>query len=221
MRSRRREAGFTLLELIVALTLLGMISLALFGSFGFGATVWRRGRTSESNIEATALAEGTVRQALAGIYPMRSSDDPANPRLLFDGAADRLSFLAASPQALGSGGLARFTLAVEAGAKGARLTIAAAPELARDEEAGVPPSLLADGLAHADFAYWGVTGTDAAPDWHSSWIAARALPDLIRIRASFPPGDPRHWPDLVVAPRITVDEACLFDPRTLHCQGRS
>ena len=59
-----------------------------------------------------------------------------------------------------------------------------------------------------------------APDWQSDWSGRRALPDLIRIRIGFPAGSNRYWPDLVVAPRITVDAGCAYDPLTYHCKGR-
>jgi general secretion pathway protein J len=221
MRADRRQAGFTLLELIVALTILGLISLELFGSLRFGATAWRRGQVSESNLEAIDLAESTLRQFLAGIYPMYSTDDPAAPHLLFEGSTNRLSFLAAAPQALGGAGLARFTLAIEPGATGLRVTLAAVPELALNEDSGLTPSLVVDGLERAALAYWGADDASSPPAWHDSWSNARALPSLVRIQASYPAGDPRRWTDLIVAPLIAADEACLFDLRTRHCQGRS
>jgi prepilin-type N-terminal cleavage/methylation domain-containing protein len=37
------EAGFTLVELLVAIALLGILNIALFGSLRFGVSAWGRG----------------------------------------------------------------------------------------------------------------------------------------------------------------------------------
>ena len=40
IEGRRRQAGFTLVELLVAMTLLAFLSIALFGGLRFGARSW-------------------------------------------------------------------------------------------------------------------------------------------------------------------------------------
>jgi general secretion pathway protein J len=80
--------------------------------------------------------------------------------------------------------------------------------------------VLIKGLDRASFTYYGVDEPGAAPTWHDSWSDRFALPGLIRINGAFPAGDARHWPDLVIAPRIGADQGCVLDPLGHRCQGR-
>ena len=47
MKSVRHARGFTLLELLISLTLMGLVSLGVYGALGFGANALERG-TSRS-----------------------------------------------------------------------------------------------------------------------------------------------------------------------------
>jgi general secretion pathway protein J len=212
--------GFTLVELLVAMAVLGLISVSLLGSLRFGAVAWQRSDAQGSAVEQTELAESVLRRALSSAYPYLSVSDPTDPHILFDGTASRISFLGPAPEALGGAGLARFAVSLDASEHGQRLTIAATPELAVGDAAALPPSVLVDGLDHADFAYYGALEPGSDPAWHDSWNSRFGLPQLIRISGAFEAGDHRHWPTLVVAPRIAVDEGCVLDLLASRCQGR-
>lgn len=216
----RAGRGFTLVELLVAMTVLGLISLALLGSLRFGATAWQRSDGQGGSVEQVELAETVLRRALVSAYPYLSASDPTDPHILFRGTDHQINFLAPAPEALGGAGLARFTIAAEPGESGVRLMIGATPELAADGSAARPPSVLVKGLDRASFAYYGVDEPGAAPTWHDRWSDRFALPGLIRISGVFPAGDLRHWPDLVIAPRIGADQGCVLDPLGHRCQGR-
>jgi general secretion pathway protein J len=52
------------------------------------------------------------------------------------------------------------------------------------------------GVSRIELSFWRTGG-----NWVSSWQSAD-LPALVRVRLQFPRGDPRHWPDIVAAPRL-------------------
>ena len=58
---------------------------------------------------------------------------------------------------------------------------------------------LLNGVARLELAYFGPAG-NLPPAWRSSW-AAPSLPELVRLRIVFAPGDPRRWADIVEASR--------------------
>jgi len=216
----RTERGFTLVELLVAMTIFGLISLSLLGSLRFGANAWQRSDSQGGSVEEIDLAETVLRRALVSAYPYLSVSDPTDTHILFEGTSSRISFLAPAPEALGGAGLARFTVAAEPGENGTRLTIAAMPELAIGAAAARPPSVVVEGLEQASFAYYGIDEPGSAPSWHERWSDRFSLPGLIRISGVFPHGDSRHWPDLVIEPQIAVDEGCVLDLLSHRCQGR-
>ena len=212
--------GFTLLELIVAMTILGLISLSMLGGLRFGATAWQRSDAQGGAVEQIELAESVLRNALRAAYPYFTTEDPTNLHVWFQGSATRLDFLAPSPQALGGAGLARFSIAAEPGGRGIRLTVSARPELATADFKAQPPSVLVSGLDTASFSYFGADAVGSPATWHESWAGQRSLPAAIRISGAFPAGDARHWPDLVIVPQIAVDETCMLDLLSHRCQGR-
>ncbi len=78
-------------------------------------------------------------------------------------------------------------------------------------EGGDPPEaglggrrVLIEGLARAEFRYFGALDSGGTADWRDRWAAEAGLPGLIAIEAEFPEGDGRAWPLLHVAPKLGV-----------------
>ena len=212
--------GFTLIELLVAMAVLALISLSMLASLRFGATAWQRSDRQGSTVERIELVESILRSLLSKTYPYFSSGDPTNVQVLFEGQASRMQFLAPAPAALGVAGLARFSIWAEREGNGVQLVASAWPELAAQGAEAWPPSILATGLATASFAYLGQDAPELAPTWHETWSGRRSLPNAIRISATYPGRDGRTWPELVIVPRIAVDEGCVIDLLSHRCQGR-
>jgi general secretion pathway protein J len=92
----QRDRGFTLLELIVALVLLGLLSTVLFGSVRFAG---RSTDSGEAKVEAAAsmrLTQEFLRANLEAQHPLRMRKIVGWP-LLFTGASDELRYAASLP----------------------------------------------------------------------------------------------------------------------------
>jgi general secretion pathway protein J len=214
----RRPGGFTLLELLVALAVMGMIALMLAGTTQYGIAAWRRTDAFAATAGELLLGRTILARDLARAYPEWRIEGDGSPRVAFDGTADSMRFLAPAPDSMGGAGLARFSLAV-GGDHGDRfLALAAGLELGTGETA--PASVLLDRAVRIEFAYYGPPAPGAAPSWQEEWRARAELPMLVRVRVVLPPGDARHWPELIVRPSIAVDAGCVYDPLSYHCRGR-
>src|SRR5262245_14685591 len=120
---RDPQSGYSLVELLVVLALLGLIAIAISGGMGFGARVWER---TEGAVEAGDLARGghaLLRGLLSQVYPRRPDPNQPDEPPLFSGAADRMEFTAVAPSQLRIAGLARIALNVERTANLASLSI--------------------------------------------------------------------------------------------------
>lgn len=207
------EAGFTLVELLVGITLLAMLSLLLFSGMGFGTRAWERTTDSASNGNAIRSAQDTVAAAISSIYPFFVLASPTDRHTQFDGEDAQMTFFAPSRD---HPGLDVVTIGREPDGD---LVMNSRPELARNPQAYVTHRIILRGVKAISLAYFGAQSKDAPQQWYPTWHNAPRLPALIRVRATM---DKPHteWPDLVVAPRVLVDQGCVFDQLTKYCTGR-
>ncbi len=91
---RRDQRGFTLLELLIALAIVGALLAIAFGGLRVALAAWTQG---EDRAEAHQHLRGialTLGRAVGAAYPYRASLAAApDPVVLFRGAADRLELV--------------------------------------------------------------------------------------------------------------------------------
>lgn len=213
---REQEAGFTLLELLIATALLGLLSLVLLGSAQFGVQVWARSEGAISGSNSVRRVQITLSEELARAYPLFVGSATSGAHIDFDGASDRLTFLA--PDHTLRGAMARTSIMTEEGEEGTNLVSTSALELS----AGSPSdkTVLFRGVKSLSLSYFGSDRDGEHPSWRNDWRGKTKLPSLIRIRIAFVDKQKASWPDLVVAPRLTADVGCVFDPLSKTCWGR-
>jgi general secretion pathway protein J len=218
---RDAEAGFTLVELLVALALFSLLCSLLFGNVQFGMKAWQYGAVHAEQVDHTMVVQNLLRRILEEAYPLFIANDPTHPHVDFDGSEKSLGFLSSAPNAAGSGGRYRFVVAVDQHDARTDLVMTSRPELADalDRSLITRTALVAD-VEHVEFSYFGVAPPDRTAQWHNIWLQQSAMPQLVRIRARFHRGDSRLWPDLVVAPRISADVGCVYDTLSKRCRGR-
>lgn len=217
----RSSAGFTLVELLIALLLFSLLSVALFGSIRAGTAAWSRATLLADESDHGLHAQDLLRHLIENAYPLYLLDNANSGHVDFAGSESSLSFLSVAPMALGKGGRARINLTVEPHGDRVDLLIEAKPELAIvNDEAEKARRPLLTGASAIVFSYFGKTPADRAAAWHDDWADRAELPRLIRIETRFQANDERDWRDLVVAPRIMADVRCVLDQFTTRCKGR-
>lgn len=195
-RVARAQAGFTLLEVIVAIAVLGFVLLSLQQGLRFGLTAWTfQARTIVARDEL-----GAVDRLLRGLVERMEPGEPDEPPRLA-GLPGAMQFRTRLPLAADIIG----TRSAEAGIgvdPAHRLVLRLVPNPQALRTAGAPGPLeevLLTGVDHLEIHYWRPSGRDAPGQWVRTWSAPES-PGLVRIQIVFPPGDRRHWPAIVAAP---------------------
>jgi general secretion pathway protein J len=192
--SRREQTGFTLLELLVAITLMGLVLVLLYSGLRLGLNGWDSGEARAEATNRLRLAEEFLRRQLAQSMTVRRINDRQEPVVVFTGEASRIEFVAPMLAQLGQGGLYR--VRIEGG--DGRLWIRWRPYLPADPNAGQDrETVLLEGVSGVEWAYFGAErDDDPHPQWRSQWTSPTRRPLLVRLNLILQ-GQP--WPDLVVA----------------------
>ncbi len=211
MSTSNREIGFTLVELLVAMTLLGFLTVLLFGGLRFGTRVWERTQQSYVDEKVLQSISRFLLSNIAQAYPLPLHDDAGHARIDFDGRVHALSWLSAARTA--NGGMTRLRLYARGGVT--EVDVATSDELAPAAAATIDRL---SGVAALDIQYFGRRAEDKAPRWGGDWYDQAWLPELVRIRLRF--RDPAIAPrDIAVAPRLAGDAGCVLDALTNACRG--
>ena len=194
-RGSRGDAGFTLLEIVVALVVLGILLATLSNGVRFGLAAYDR----QDGMVATAGRLEAVDRSLRRLLTLLDPGTPTDGNSVV-GTHHALVFRAPLPPAAAdhavgvpADGLSDLRLSVD---DRHRLVLAWLPHRHVLPTGPAPPpheTVLLENVERIDVDYWGKEA------WHQQWHETRT-PALIRIRIVFPDNDPRHWPDIVVAP---------------------
>lgn len=194
----RRARGFTLLEVLVALTLLAAGLALAFAVLRSAGAIGARGEAMTERSETLRTAEGFLRQRLTSALPISYSQDAESGQpLRFSGDARHMSFVADLPDYLGRGGphLHRIDFTDDH-----RLVVSFALVQAGqvfEERSPRPPEILADGLRALRFRYRGPDAQGRLGPWQEEWTVRDRLPLMVEMQAQDAQG--RDWPELVVA----------------------
>jgi general secretion pathway protein J len=220
--SRRHDAGFTLLELLVAMTVLGVLTGLLASGLSFGTRIWERERNQLDATSELQLVQDVLRRMLTQALPLSAPSETSRPEESpFVGSSNSIEFLGPPPAQSLAGGVYGYRLSTRIDPEGMRLVLewwlrppqgtkvrtkvtnAALGE--RDRLLGEHEVILLDALSNVEFAFFGASEDGSTTTWRNEWHDATKLPQLVRLKISFRPGDRRIWPDLLVAPRITLE----------------
>ncbi|MCE9521370.1 MAG: prepilin-type N-terminal cleavage/methylation domain-containing protein [Alphaproteobacteria bacterium] len=211
---QRKDHGYSLVELLVVLALLGFISIAVAGGVRFGSRAWEKSGANVDLIERMDGAQTLLRTLLQRVVPRELDPNFSIDPNLFAGAPDSLSFTAGAPSAFGSNGNAHFQLRV---IRDANLQSLSLSWRSANATAPAQQQRLIAGARTITFAY--ATRDQAGRmAWTDTWTGQSGAPALVMIRATFPEGSQMRWPELIVRPRVARDPSCIYDPVAFSCR---
>jgi general secretion pathway protein J len=196
--ARRCEAiaGFTLLELLIAIVLVGLLTTILFAAFRFEARQLDRQATRLNQSAQVPVAYSFVEARLADARPAQPVNG-TGVAIAFDGSASHVSFVSAAPESAQQGGLYLFSIDLVSAQL--RVRWQRFEGLLPVADPGAAETLL-DRVRRAELTYFGSSEPGADPEWHGQWRNMGYLPALVRLELEFADGE--HPPELVIAPRL-------------------
>jgi general secretion pathway protein J len=182
--SHAADAGFTLLELLVAILILSLIVTTLTAGVRFAGRAWSAQEHTIDRQGDSSAVETVIGQLIASAHG-------------FAGDNASLQFVGPMPRALNRGGLFDMSLLTE----GDRLVLQWTPHFTGDSVKQDPGEAdLAKDVTGIDIQYYYAKDNEPAA-WHATPSADKSTsPALILVRLQRSVG--AAWPPLVVAPTI-------------------
>jgi prepilin-type N-terminal cleavage/methylation domain-containing protein len=191
----RRDAGFTLLELMLAMFILVMVTAICYGAFFTATRVVAKGEIAVVTAQRLRVATDVIiRQLKSAVpYPARNEDEEVYP--FFRGQSGQMTFITANGR-LSGGGLARVQYTTMAGDGGTTdLVLQEDPYFGPDELGAAVRdprdtigTVVLSGFRQARFQYLLDDGADL--EWRDMWDAYEedTLPAAVRIVIEGMPG---------------------------------
>lgn len=202
-RVRRWVAGFTLVELLIAIALFGLILTGLYSGLRMATRASDAGEAHATDSDELRAVMGFLRFELGQVYPLVFSDED-DQQVIFEGEPDRLMFVARLPQHRGVEGAYLISLVADQDRLVLRYRLTKPDRAYLFESGDVGKEVvLVPGVENVGFSYYGKRGRSAR--FYSRWDDPERLPKLLRMRIR-PKGRGVHWPDLIVPIRAEVQE---------------
>ncbi|MDD2769518.1 MAG: prepilin-type N-terminal cleavage/methylation domain-containing protein [Methylococcus sp.] len=197
-----RSRGFTLIEMLIATSLLAVIALILTATLRMAAASWEKGEASVERASRALVVQEFLRARLATAFPIREPGEMNRVFVAFRGGAQTLSFVSTLPPYI-RGGLFRFKLYLAPKGESMDLRISVSPltNSPQDQVAPLDDVLILEGVEQFQLGYLGQNAQTGELSWVGEWNE-QAMPRLVRLIIK-PEGEDA-WPPLMVAPRVDL-----------------
>ena len=219
----RGTRGFTLLEVVVALSLLAGMLMLLFAGLRIGVRSWDAGVARGDKSDQMLLAYSFMRKELTAAFPWRLKD-PLSVKLAFKGERQSLRFVSMRPAEIGGGGLAFVSFDYDgpraqekAGRLVMRRTLAAADAKDLDALDAAEKFTLIEGVTDAQFEFFGAENDTNTPLWSDHWDFPQRLPSHVRLTMKL--GEEK-LPEIVVALKLGEEAGCYESSFQRTCVPR-
>ncbi len=192
MRLRLGQSGFTLVELLVSISLMSLVALTLLGAFrGAGQIAAGFDRVQQKMELQQSVHAGFAQLFRTGF----ALPDPAGKLNSFNATPDHLTWTGVMPARFGLSGRYVFRLALEANptAKNVSQLVLRYRKwtTAGEAQANESAQVLLDDVQSMVISY---SGQQLNGQWVSSWVGQKEWPDRLKVRLR---QTGMSWPDMV------------------------
>jgi general secretion pathway protein J len=219
----RHASGFTLIELVVAMTLLGVMLLLIYSGLNFSVRSWDVGDANGRRVADFRISENFLRREVSEIFPMRFAD-LASVKFAFEGTSRELRFVSSRPAGIALGGLSEVGITLERGKDGRSQDLV----MRRASVSGdvtdfsaldqAEPSILVPGVDSVQFAYFGAENDFTDPAWADEWKIPGRMPQVLRMSIRTARGE--VLPDMVVRLMVGEEAGCYENAFQRQCRPR-
>jgi general secretion pathway protein J len=214
----KSNSGFTLIEVLIAMTLLSIMVVLLFSSMRICAQSWEKGENKISDVNEVAVVYNFFQRHLSLAIPLSndfSAQDNVNAAgqpggageaaengsktLSFQGKKQSLQFVSVFPASAGRSGMQLFSIQTQQqdGEQVINVTLTPFFPAAEGEEWRPEEVVLLRHVSDFSLAYFGKAEGESASSWHDEWLEKDVQPQLVKVSISTANGV--FWPEMIIA----------------------
>jgi general secretion pathway protein J len=196
MRNPKSGQGFTLIEVLLAMTLLSVMMTLLFVSLKICAESWEKGEKKIFEVSETAGVVNFFQRHLVMAKPLWNDFTEEERLFSFQGDQQSLQFVSSFPASAGRAGLQLFTIRLlnQNRENVIQVTIAPFYPVAEGDEWLTEEETLIKGVSGFSLAYFGQEAGESGSRWQDQWLQRDQLPKLVKIKIDLENGV--FWPEM-------------------------
>ncbi len=201
-RCSKRDKGFTIVELLIAITLVGVIMTLVFSGIWTARRSWESVVTKIDATESMRMAQGFLRRNISQARAVFVRQDD-RLQILFQGDSTSLQFVAPAPvqqQVLASLYLYSLRFVIGDSGKGEMQVTYMnyyPDRTSFDADEFEESFVLIEDVTGVEIYYFGQENDEDQARWMTQWGREDGMPNLIRFRISQADGDD-EWPELII-----------------------
>ena len=203
--NRSRHAGFTLVEMLLAMTLMSMLLALAYGGLRASTRATEKGQQILEDSSRIRMAHQFVRKQINQLLPLAfDQNEDGTERTVFLGDARGIRYVAPMPGYLGWGGPQVQELYFEQREEGLELVLSHTLLQNFDEQylyEAEPIFLLGD-IRDARFSFLGRDENGELTSWAPTWDQVDALPAAVSLEIEFNEDVYIRWPLLTTSVRV-------------------
>lgn len=215
MNRYRSIQGFTLIEVLIAMTLLSIMIVLLFGSLKICAESWEKGEKKITEVNDVAAVINFFQRHLSMAKPLWNDFNKDERVFSFQGEKQSLQFVSAFPASARRAGLQLFSVELLSENREQRIKVTLVPfyPAAEGKEWLKEEEILIRRVKGFSLAYFGSEDGQTDARWQDEWVQRDRQPALVKIKIDL--DNDMFWPELV----IDLKMAGSIDDEGLSVEG--
>lgn len=199
----KHRSGFTLVEVLIAMTLFSMIMLMMFTALNTTSRNWYLTEAKTEKNDERRLIQGFIRKQFEQLVPMLQLSQSDN-RVLFQGESNTVTYTSYLPSHHAGAGIYLLNLSVDDN----KLVLQhqdISAKINLDKKITLTDKnsrVLLEDIDSIEFEYFGREDNDDTPSWHDRWEINNRLPELIKINIA--DTDYNIWAEMIIPIHTTV-----------------
>ncbi|WP_020563579.1 prepilin-type N-terminal cleavage/methylation domain-containing protein [Methylosarcina fibrata] len=199
--------GFTLIEVLIAMTLLSIMMALLFGSMKICAESWEKGENKIAEVSNVTAVINFFQRHLIPAEPLWndfSNEEKDGEKLLsFQGRAQAFQFVSAFPASAGRAGLQLISVALDKdnGEQVLKVTLTPFFPVGEGGEWFKEEEILLRNVSFFSLTYFGSEDGQAESRWQDEWIGKDRQPQLVKINIGLE--NEMYWPEMIFPLKAT------------------